>query len=426
MNGISAYTPAQAMADWYAAMQACAWPFNAAARITHAAFDNPLVRATLPALAPHMAGSAALADRLTRAYRKPPFAIPGHSEQVVMRRPFVNLLHFKSDAPRTDNPPRVLLFAPMSGHHATLLRDTVAALVRDHDVYITDWACASQVPLSQGRFSLDTYIDDAQAMMRAFKGDVHVMAVCQPGVPVLAAVSLMEARRDPFVPKSMTLMGSPIDTRVSPTAVNQLATSKGVQWFADNVLALAPAGRPGENRPIYPGILQLMGFMGMNAGRHREAHMDLFNAAARGDGAAMRKHDVFYDEYKSVMDLDAAFYMQTIDSVFVNHRLPKGEMTYTAPDGGTAPVNPAAIARVGLMTVEGARDDITGLGQCAAAHDLCANIPPSLRAHHLQDGAGHYGIFSGKRWEGEVLPAVRLFITAQDGRVHLRPPVLVS
>ena len=306
----------------------------------------------------------------------------------------------------------------MSGHYATLLRGTVEAMLPHADVHITDWVDARMVPLSEGSFDLDDYIDYIVDMLHALGPDTHVMAVCQPSVPVLAAVALMETRGDPFVPSTMTLMGGPIDTRRNPTAVNFLAEEKGIGWFRDNVIMQAPWPVPGFGREVYPGFLQLSGFMSMNLDRHIIAHKDFFMHLVKHDGDNAEKHRDFYDEYMAVMDLTAEFYLQTVDTVFVRHALPKGEMMHR----GVA-IDPSDIRNVALFTVEGENDDISGLGQTQAAHDLCINIPADRHAHYMQPAVGHYGVFNGSRFRSEIVPRIVDFITSygRQTRVAVRP-----
>jgi len=277
------------------------------------------------------------------------------------------LLYFdrKLTRPLRSPQPRVLIVAPMSGHYATLLRGTVQAFLPNHEVYITDWADARMVPLAAGRFDLDDYVDYLIEMLHVLGGNMHIVAVCQPSVPVVAAVSIMEAENDPFVPISMTLMGGPIDTRVNPTAVNKLAERRGIDWFRRNVISKVPFPNPGFMRDVYPGFLQLHGFMSMNLDRHIEAHRQLFTNLVKGDGDSAQKHKEFYDEYLAVMDLSAEYYLQTVDTVFVRHALPKGEMMHR-----DRPVDPSRIKRVALLTVEGEHDDISGVGQTEAAQAL--------------------------------------------------------
>jgi poly(3-hydroxybutyrate) depolymerase len=332
-------------------------------------------------------------------------------EEVVWQRPFCKLAHFRRDVSpmRAAGDPRVLLVAPMSGHFATLLRGTVETLLPDHEVYVTDWLDARHVRLSHGAFDLDDYIDYMADIFRLFAGDVHVVAVCQPSVPVLAAVALMEEDGDPCVPRSMTLMGGPIDTRISPTVVNRLAEKRGTDWFRRNVVTTVPWPHAGRGREVYPGFLQLTGFMTMNLDRHIKAHKDLFLHLVRGDGDSAEKHREFYDEYLAVMDLAAEFYLQTVDTVFVRHSLPRGTMVSRGRR-----VDPGVIRRVPLMTVEGENDDITGLGQCAAAHALCPSLKSTQRIHHMQEGVGHYGIFNGSRFRAEIAPRLMNFFRASD------------
>jgi poly(3-hydroxybutyrate) depolymerase len=280
-------------------------------------------------------------------------------------------------------------------------------MLPDHEVYVTEWEDARRVPRAAGRFDLDDYIDYIVEFIRYFRGDVHVMAVCQPTVPVFAAVSLMEAVRDRSVPRTMILMAGPIDTRVNPTEVNRFAAGKTIEWFERHVIAQVPWPHPGMMRDVYPGFLQIYGFMGMNLDRHITAHRHHFQNLVRGDGDSAEKHREFYDEFLAVMDLTAEFYLQTIETVFLEHRLPKGEMTHR-----NRLVDPSKIRRVPLMTVEGELDDISGNGQTEAAHALCFNIPRERRAHFVAPGVGHYGIFSGRRWREVVFPRVRDFLDA--------------
>jgi poly(3-hydroxybutyrate) depolymerase len=293
----------------------------------------------------------------------------------------------------------------MSGHYATLLRGTVEAFLPNHDVYITDWRNAREVPLTEGRFDLDDYIDYVVSILHFLGGDTHIIGVCQPSVPVLAAVALMEADGDPYVPSSMLLMGGPIDTRVNPTGVNKLAEQRGVDWFRHHVITRVPFPHPGFMRDVYPGFLQLNGFVSMNLDRHIDAHKKLFLHLVSGDGDSAQKHKEFYDEYLAVMDLAAEFYLQTVDTVFVRHALPKGEMTHRG-----RPIDPSQIRRVALMTIEGEHDDISGVGQTEAAHQLCINIPADRKVHWLQPGVGHYGVFNGSRFRAEIAPRMADFI----------------
>jgi poly(3-hydroxybutyrate) depolymerase len=329
------------------------------------------------------------------------------AEEAVLRHPFCTLVHFKKAS--SVRQPRVLLVAPLSGHFATLLRGTVETLLPDHDVWIADWINARNVSLAYGRFDLDDYIDLVADFLRHIGPGAHVIAVCQPAVPVLAAVALLAADNDPVQPKSMTLMGGPIDTRVAPTQVNLLATSRPLEWFERSVIETVPARYPGAFRRVYPGFLQLAGFMTMNLDRHVTAHFDLFKHLVRGDGESAEATRRFYDEYCSVMDLPADFYLETIRRVFQEHALPLG----TFESRGRL-VEPAAIEKTALLTVEGEKDDICAAGQTIAAHDLCTGIPGSKKANHLQPQVGHYGVFNGKRWRNEIYPKVRDFIRASE------------
>ena len=307
----------------------------------------------------------------------------------------------------------------MSGHFATLLRGTVETFLPDHEVYITDWQDARDMPLSAGRFDLDDYVDAMADMFRFFGGDVHVFAVCQPSVPVLAATALMEADGDPDVPLSLILAGGPIDTRINPTVVNTLAEERGTDWFRRNVITNVPWPSPGSGRQVYPGFLQLSGFMTMNLDRHMQAQKDMFQHLVRGDGDSAEKHREFYDEYLAVMDLTAEFYLQTVDTVFVQHLMPRGLMTIAG-----RPVDLAAIRRPALMTVEGEKDDITGTGQCRAALDLCSGVPAEKKMHFECPKVGHYGVFNGARFRSEIAPRMAKFMRAHDpcaDRPHHRP-----
>jgi poly(3-hydroxybutyrate) depolymerase len=397
-------------------------PARAVSDMTRLAFKNPINPLTYTSAGRNIAATAELFERVTRRYGKPAFGIDtvavngetvGVSEEIVWVKPFCHLVHFVRDLPISPPQPRLLIVAPMSGHFATLLRGTVETFLQTHDVYITDWVDARVVPLSLGKFDLDDYIDYVVEMCEFLSLEAgtpfHVLAVCQPSVPVLAAVARMEAQDSPHVPASMTLKGGPIDTRRSPTAVNKLAEKRGPAWFRSNCIHLLPFPYPGAGRSVYPGFLQLSGFMAMNFDRHVNAHLDMFNHLVEGDGDSAEKHREFYDEYLAVMDLTAEFYLQTIDTVFVHHALPKGEMVHNGQK-----VDLKAIRRVGLLTVEGENDDISGVGQTQAAQDLCANIPESIRVHHLQQDVGHYGVFNGSRFRKHIAPRVCAFHKAVE------------
>lgn len=297
----------------------------------------------------------------------------------------------------------------MSGHFATLLRGTVETLLPDHNVFITDWLDARTVPVDEGRFDLDDYIDYVIEMLAHLNGDVHVIAVCQPSVPVLAAISLMEADNHPDVPWSMTLIGGPLDTRINPTAVNKVAETRSLDWFRNNVVSDVPWPFPGAGRSVYPGFMQLSGFMSMNLDRHARAHHDFFNHLVEGDGDSAEKHRIFYDEYLAVMDLTAEFYLQTIDTVFKRHALAEGKMQHRGNI-----VDAGAIERVALMTIEGEKDDITGIGQCRTAHDLCHRLPAGAKHDFEAEGVGHYGLFNGTRFRTDIAPRIAQFIRCHD------------
>ena len=396
-------------------MQHLAWaPARVAAEATLQLFRHPMMPAAYTSYGRAVAAACEVFERVTRRHRKPGFGLDMTTcdgwdievvEEVVLEHPFCELVHFKRNVSRDD--PRVLLVAPLSGHFATLLRDTVRALLPEHDVYVTDWTDAREVPLRLGTFDLDDYIDYVIHFLQFLGPGTHVMAVCQPSVPVLAAASLMAAAGDPAQPRSMTLMGGPIDTRRAPTKVNQLAVTRPLSWFEQSVVDTVPGTYPGFMRRVYPGFIQLTGFMSMNLDRHVGAHMQLFEHLVRGDGESAAAHRRFYDEYLSVMDLPAEYYLQTVRSVFQEHALPQGRLKWRGER-----VEPAAIRDTGLMTVEGELDDISGVGQTEAAHDLCSAIPADRRRHLLQKGVGHYGIFNGRRWRNEILPEVRDFIRA--------------
>lgn len=381
-------------------------------------YSNPYLPISYTRIGRAVAAGCEMVERSTRRYPKPPFGLASTvidgqpvavREVPVMDRTFCTLLRFERDTRRRD--PKVLLVAPLSGHYATLLRGTVEALLPDHDVYITDWVDAREVPAWLGRFDLDDYIDLLQDFMRFLGPDLHVMAVCQPAVPVLAAVSLMAANDDPVQPLSMTMMGGPIDTRINPTAVNDVATTRPFAWFERNVVHTVPLNHPAAGRRVYPGFLQLSGFMSMNIDRHVDAHLRMFHHLVRGDGDDAQNHRAFYDEYLSVMDLPAEYYLQTIGTVFQEHQLPRGVMRHRG-----VRIDPSAVRRTALMTVEGEKDDITGVGQTFAAHGLCSSLPDDMRAHHLQEKVGHYGVFNGRRWRESIYPKVRDFIRTQQRR----------
>lgn len=394
-------------------------PMRTAAKMTVRALRDPFnpFAETLPART--AAASFEMFISATKRYGKPEFGIKETMidgeraeiiEEVVVEKPFGSLLHFRRRGAVDRNDPAVLIVAPMSGHFATLLRGTVEAMLPSHEVYITDWHDARDVPLSEGRFGLDDYIDYVSAfcaVLHTIRGErPAVMAVCQPGVPVLAAASLMAEDGEEHRPSSITLMGSPIDTTRSPTEPNVLATTRPLSWFEKNVILTVPFPNAGFMRRVYPGFLQLSGFMSMNLDRHVGAHMDHFQHLIEGDGDSVEAHRDFYDEYLAVMDMTAEFYLETIETVFQEHRLPRGTMTYR----GDRKVRPEAITDIALMTVEGEKDDITGRGQTAAAHALCANIPGEKKFHWEQEKVGHYGVFNGSRFRKFIQPRIAGFI----------------
>jgi poly(3-hydroxybutyrate) depolymerase len=328
-------------------------------------------------------------------------------EEVALELPFGKLIHFSKDVDTLQ--PRVLVVAPLSGHFATLLSKTVETLLSDHDVYITDWANARDVPVSAGHFGVEDYVDYVIRFLEEIGPGAHILAVCQPCVQALAAVAVMSEDRHPATPRTMTLMAGPIDPRESPTAVNKLATEKPLSWFKNSVTARVPERYRGGGRRVYPGFLQLTGFLAMNMERHRTAHQKLYDHLAAGETAEAQKIKTFYDEYFAVLDLTEEFYIETIDRVFQRAELATGSFTHRGRK-----VDPGKICRTALLTVEGGRDDICALGQTAAAHDLCHALRPHLKRHHLQANVGHYGTFNGRRWEHEIYPVVRNFILAME------------
>jgi len=389
-------------------------PLRAGADLMRQACNNPLNPLSNTAFGRSLDAGFEVFERLTRRYGKPEFGISSADidgkavdvvEEVVWTKPFCRLIHFNRSLPE-ERPadPKIVLVAPMSGHYATLLRGTVGALLPNADIYITDWIDARTVPLTEGRFDLDDYISYVIEMLHHLGEGTHVVAVCQPSVPVLAAVALMEADQDRFAPASITLMGGPIDTRINPTGVNELAKAKPIEWFRDSVVMPVPWPQPGFGRSVYPGFLQLSGFMSMNLDRHMTAHKDFYLNLVKNDGDSAEKHREFYDEYLAVMDLTAEFYLQTVETVFIEHALPKGTMMHR----GRA-VDPAAIRNVALFTVEGENDDISGIGQTKAAHDLCLNLPQEKRRHYMQPDVGHYGVFNGSRFRNEIVPQMVAF-----------------
>jgi poly(3-hydroxybutyrate) depolymerase len=328
-------------------------------------------------------------------------------EEIVLQKPFGQLKRFRREG--VEDQPRLLIVAPMSGHYATLLRGTVERMLPGHDVYITDWRDARSVPVSEGRFDLDDYIDYLIAFLEKIGPGAHMLAVCQPSVPSYAAAAIMSAAKHPCRPKTLTMMGGPIDTREAPTAVNQLAMQRPYAWFQNNVIAEVPYSYAGAGRKVYPGFLQLSGFLSMNLGSHLTSHWEMFKHLVAGDDTEADATKDFYDEYRSVCDMTAEFYLQTIDTVFQNHKLPKGEMMHR-----DVPVDPAAITDIAVLAIEGERDDISGLGQTKAALKIATKLPAAMKKYYMAKGAGHYGIFNGSKWRNRIAPVVEDWIATHN------------
>jgi poly(3-hydroxybutyrate) depolymerase len=414
-----------------------AWlsPFSEFASAASKLYSNPLSMFAHVPQAQRVAAGFELIHRLTKEYEKPAFDITAVNvdgtevviqEQVVEAKPFCRLLRFKrftDDSKLLDKmreQPSVLVVAPLSGHHATLLRDTVRTLLQGHKVYITDWVDARMVSMEEGPFHLDDYINYVQEFIRQLGPDVHVISVCQPTVPVLAAISLMASRGE-ATPLTMTMMGGPIDARKSPTAVNNLAMNKSFEWFENNVIYRVPPNYPGATRPVYPGFLQHTGFVAMNPDRHQASHYDFFLDLIRGDDDSAEAHRKFYDEYNAVLDMPAEYYLDTIKTVFQDFSLVNGTWEVRNPEGVPELVRPQDIKTTALLTVEGELDDISGAGQTRAAHELCSGIPDARLKHYDVIGAGHYGIFSGRRWREMAYPVIRDFILANNQRTSSKP-----
>jgi poly(3-hydroxybutyrate) depolymerase len=416
----------------YESQRALMAPFSEFASATAKLYAHPLSPLAHTPLAQRVSAGFDLAHRLAKEYEKPPFAITSATvggveiavqEQVALEKPFCRLLRFKRF---TDNStaldtmksqPTVLVVAPLSGHHSTLLRDTVRSLLQDHKVYITDWTDARMVPEQAGAFHLDDYVHYVQEFIRHIGPDVHVISVCQPTVPVLAAISLM-ATAGEHTPRTMTMMGGPIDARKSPTSVNNLATNKSFSWFENNVIFRVPENYPGAGRRVYPGFLQHTGFVAMNPDRHVTSHYDYFLDLIRGDDDNADSHRQFYDEYNAVLDMPADYYLDTIKTVFQDFALVNGTWEVSGEL-----VRPQDITETALLTIEGELDDISGAGQTQAAHGLCSGVPAPWHLHYDVEGAGHYGIFAGRRWRDLVYPQVRDFITRFDARNGASAPV---
>ncbi|MFD4839415.1 polyhydroxyalkanoate depolymerase [Achromobacter sp. NPDC058515] len=390
-------------------------PFAAFTDAGSQLFSSPYSPLAYTPISRQMAAGYELMTRIGKEYQKPAWNLPTTEiggkpvrviESVALAKPFCRLVHFQRDVRLAGkNDPKVLLVAPLSGHHSTLLRDTVRALLPAHDVYVTDWVDARMVPLAAGPFHLNDYVLYVQDFIRHLGPDVHVISVCQPTVPVLAAVSLMASANDPCQPRSMVMMGGPIDPRQSPTQVNRLATTKPYAWFESQVIHPVPPRYPGSGRKVYPGFLQHAGFMAMNPDRHMKSHYDFYLDLLRGDDSDAEMHRRFYDEYNAVLDMPAEFYLDTIRMVFQDFALPNGTWEV---DGKL--VRPADIKNVALFTIEGELDDISGQGQTRAAIKLCKNIPPERKTHYTAPDCGHYGIFSGRRWREMICPKIAEFI----------------
>jgi poly(3-hydroxybutyrate) depolymerase len=401
-------------------------PLRMAARMTRDFWSSPLNPAADTEFGRSLYAGADLFANLTRRYGKPAWGvdsvkIDGQPVRVrpteVWSSPWVKLTHFSRDmadmrkAGRRELEPAVLIVAPLSGHYATLLRGTVEAFLQDHEVFITEWTNAREVPISEGRFDFHDYIDHVRKMLQLLGPRPHVVAVCQPGPPVLAAAALMAEDGDESRPATMTFMGSPIDARLSPTVTNKLAEERPFAWFESNMIYTVPAPYAGLGRRVYPGFVQLASFMSMNLEKHQEAHLRYLQQLMAGDGDSADQHLKFYDEYLSVLDLTEEFYLQTVDVVFQRYLLPKGELVHRG-----RPVRPELITDIGLLTVEGEMDDISGIGQTQAAHTLCSGLPDELKEDYVQPHVGHYGVFNGRRFREEIYPRVRAFVRTADRR----------
>lgn len=401
----------------YEMQQAALAPVRIMTDATQALMRNPWMPLSYTHWGHSLAAGAEVLEGVIKQRNKPDWRldttqIDGKTvpvtREVALSLPFCDLLHFKRNA-KGLNDPQVLVVAPMSGHYATLLRGTVQALLPGHDVYVTDWHDARSIPASEGSFDLDTYIDYLMQFMRHLGRDIHLIAVCQPAPMVLAAVSLMAAADDKAQPRSMVLMGGPVDTRANPTIVTRFAENRPLDWFERHVVTTVPLHYPGAGRRVYPGFMQVGAFISMNPSRHFHAHIDQFKHLVRGDGESADGHRRFYDEYLTVQDIAADFYLDTVEHVFKLHSLPKGTLRWR-----TERVDPAAITKTALMTIEGELDDISAPGQTLAAHDLVKKLPKSMQEHYLQKGVGHYGIFNGRRWREQIMPRIASFVRQHE------------
>ena len=417
--------------QFYETQRSLMEPFSDLAQTAAKVFGNPLTMAGQNPFAQRLSAGYDLLHRLGKDYEKPEFGLRtidvdgvevAIHERVEIAKPFCELRRFKrftddnTTLEKIKGQPAVLIVAPLSGHYATLLRDTVKTMLKDHKVYITDWKNARLVPLSDGKFDLDDYVNYVQEFIRHVQGkygNCHVMSVCQPTVPVLAAVALMASRKE-TTPLSMIMMGGPIDARKSPTAVNNLAMNKSYSWFENNVIFRVPSNFPGAGRRVYPGFLQHTGFVAMNPSNHANSHYDYFKDLIKGDDASTEAHRKFYDEYNAVLDMDADYYLDTIKVVFQDYCLVNGTWDVKNLNGKIERVRPEDIKTTALFSVEGELDDISGSGQTQAVHDICTGVPRSMQKHFEAKGAGHYGIFSGRRWRDLVYPQVKSFILAHQ------------
>ncbi len=413
--------------SFYEANYHASTPLRLLARATRDVWQSPLNPIRETPLGRRIYASTDLFTNITRRYGRPDWGldhveIDGHSVPVTQtpawESPWVRLTHFARDgvalrsAGKTAPQPTLLIVAPLSGHYATLLRDTVKTFLQDHEVYITEWSNARDVPVLEGRFDFHDYLDHVRDILRVLGPRAHVLAVCQPGPAVLAAAALMAEDEEASRPASMTFMGSPIDARFSPTVTNKLAEERPFSWFKSNMISTVPVPYPGMGRRVYPGFVQLYAFMSMNLDRHQDAHLQYLEDLMNGDGDSADKHLEFYDEYLSVLDLSEEFYLQTVDYVFQQYLLPKGELVHR---GRT--VRPDLVTDIALLTVEGENDDISGIGQTQAAHTLCSALPEDLKQDYVQPDVGHYGVFNGRRFREEIYPRVRDFIAKSQARL---------
>ena len=399
-------------------------PFRATADAMNLVWKNPLNPWSHTVVGRSFSAGFEVFERVTRRYGKPAFGLPtttveGESvaveEEIVWRRPFCDLIHFKRHLPAgAEKGPRILIVAPMSGHYATLLRGTVEALLPSADLYITDWIDARMVPVTEGDFDLDDYIDYLIAFLEHIGPGTHMLAVCQPSVPAYAAAAVMGANENPCRPATLTMMGGPIDTREAPTSVNDLAMQRPLEWFEHSVIATVPLSYPGAGRKVYPGFLQLAGFFSMNLGNHIMSHYAMFNHLVEGDGESADATKAFYDEYRSVCDMTAEFYLQTIEHVFQKHSLPRNEFVHRGQR-----IDLGAIRDTALLAIEGEKDDISGIGQTRASLHLAKNLPEAKKRYYLAENVGHYGIFNGSKWRGRIAPVVEEWI-AQNSKPALK------